>query len=316
MVPSHPASTKIVLIHFSMRSIDVTNSFERRQLELNDRYAFTCACSKCTKGPTLQEDLFLQPLNELPSQQLAEIITHANKYVAKVHRIPANAPPTSVIKAIEDYTTNLIDECQHEAPDKVIRRLHDGLELLEGTKIWPIYRQPFPALYHELFVSYLNNKDYLPAFFQGLKTYFEVDPLLYPQTHHPTRVEHVWTLAMLTLFLAMEAPIDSSVDPIGFIQSAELAGHDMGYLMYGLMGQGSDNIGKSHGLESTFAKMVKNKFYEVTADMMKSDAVDLRAVHRCFLACLPWYKTMAVKHTNKKLLSVSTTAKNQESGTA
>jgi hypothetical protein len=292
----------------------VTIPYEQRQSELRDRYAFTCVCSKCQKGPTLREDQFLVSLSEISPQRLAEIITNANQYLSETgSHISPDAAPEAVVKAIEKYATKLIEKCHSEAPDKAIVQLRSGLELLASTSLFPIHRQPFATLRYELFVSYMANRNFTEGLFQGLKTYFDIDPILYPQPHHPTRVEHTWALGMLALFLAMDAD-QPGVDPTRVVRTAESMNMDIPYLMYGLMGQASDNVGKSHGMDSSFTKKIKNKFYEVTVDMSRSEAVDLRAVQRSFLKCLPFWRAMAVKHTKGTVFPTSTDTSAEEHG--
>jgi hypothetical protein len=292
----------------------VTDSYSRRQSELSDRYAFKCACSKCKKGPTLQEDQFLLPLNEISPQSLKEIIANTNQYLTESgSHVPADAPAEFVTKAIEDYAIKLIEQCSKETPSRAVERLRGGLELLANTKIWPVHRQPFPALRHELFVSCLTNNNYMVAFFQGLKAFFDIDPILYSQTHHPTRVEHIWTLAKLTLFLVTDHD-QPGVDEIKLVQTAEQMGMDIPYLMYGLMAWASDNVEKSHGAQSSFTKTVKHKFYQTTVDMTRGEAVDFRALHKRFHSSLPFWKAMAVKHTKGTVLPFSVDTSAEERG--
>jgi hypothetical protein len=303
-----------VLKFIVLCSIDLTNPYERRQHDLRDRYAFTCACIKCRKGPTLQEDQFLVPLSEISSQHLAEIIANANRYLAAVEsHIPANATSETVVKAIEEYATKLIEKCHFEAPVEAVAQLRSGLELMASTNLFPIHRQPFATLRYELFVSYMANGNYIDGLFQGLKTYFDVDPVLYPQTHHPTRVEHIWTLGKLALFLAMDGD-QPGVDPMMVVRKAQSMNMDVPYLMYGLMGEASDIVGKSYGVDFSFTKKIKNKFYEVTVDMSRNEAIDLRAVQRSFLKSLPFWRAMAVKHTKGTVSPSTADTSAQEEG--
>jgi hypothetical protein len=262
----------------------------------------------------LQEDQLLTPLSEISSERLTEIISNANQYLAESgNRISADATPQIVVKSIEDYIVKLIEKCHLEEPSKATVQLRGGLELMASTNLFPIHRQPFASLRYELFVSYLANRNYIEGFFQGLKTYFDVDPVLYPQLHHPTRVEHIWTLAKLALFLVMDAD-QPGVDPTKIVQTAQSMNMDLPYLMYGLMGQASDNVGKSYGMDFSFSKKIKNKFYEVTVDMSRSDAIDFRAVHRSFLKSLPFWRAMAVKHTRGTVVPSSTDTSSEERG--
>jgi SET and MYND domain-containing protein len=109
------------------------------------------------------------------------------------------------------------------------------------------------------------------AFGQGAKLYFYVDPILYPQTHHPVRVVHNWRLAILLMYLASQPDDPLIVDVVE-------QGVDLGVIIYGLLIEVQSNVVLSHGKESSLAKAVRKKVREMQVDMTRGDAGALRGI--------------------------------------
>ncbi len=153
-------------------------------------------------------------------------------------------------------------EERHEA-------LQQGIGACFESKMFPVYRQPYAALRDDMIVADISTGEspqIVAAFMNGTKRYFRIDPHLFPQPFHPVRVVHTWTLAMLALWAAV-APADSPIDAAMFLER----GVDLGVVIYHLLFEVHENVGKSHGKESSFAKAVQRKFEEVKIDMTRGD---------------------------------------------
>ena len=76
--------------------IDTTNPYSRRQHELKQRWFFTCKCTKCQQGPTLDEDKWAIDSQALPQemQQIAEMMTKNESFTSD----PANYAGDSKIE--------------------------------------------------------------------------------------------------------------------------------------------------------------------------------------------------------------------------
>ena len=247
--------------------VDVTNPHARRQYELKNRWFFSCSCSKCRKGPTLREDLFNFTPDEL-DQRWRETADHLLK-VTDFANDPSNwvgaGPEARRISVLQGAAFDHYEEAQALSdPKAAVEKLEHGMLLCHQSKLWPIHRQPYAAMRHVLLVNMVSAGNYPLAFAQGARTYFLVDPILYPQTHHPVRVVHNWTLAMLTLYIAGE---QENV----IVKSMLDMGTNIGVIAYGLLYEVVSNVDKSHGRSSSFAKAVHRKMEEVTVDMTRGN---------------------------------------------
>ncbi len=262
--------------------IDVTNPFARRQHELKSRYFFQCSCSKCRKGPTLQEDAFSLPAEELSkdwSEVIEEKVIPANPDLGND---PANYvgddEASKKVAVLQAMVFKSLDKARASSdPKEAISMLEKGITICHETKLWPLYRQPYPALRHELFVSLLTAGDYTAAFVHATQTVLAIDPKLFPKKYHPVRVVHAWTLAMLIIYLASEPD-----NPL--LGTLKENGVDFGALLYGVLSNVKTSVRLSHGESSRFAQMVERKWEEVWQlagemeqskhDLLESDLVD------------------------------------------
>ncbi|KAI9798424.1 MAG: hypothetical protein M1833_004818 [Piccolia ochrophora] len=223
--------------------IDNTEPFHRRQRQLLDRYFFQCACQKCQCGSTQRED-----------------------------RLPGNASDGHEYAALEARCFNLLEEVRKtpgaEAPSGRLLEAVDGLKSLPHG--WPVDRQPWPSLRQQLGLSYLASGEWLHATLHMLKTYFDIDPLLFPQSWHPVRVVHNWCLVML--LLQISSLHQSAPWTLKTVAAFEV---DYGKVVWGLLTEVESNVGQSHGHESRFAKLVRKKRHQVKTDMARDDAMHL-----------------------------------------
>ncbi|KAJ9631658.1 hypothetical protein H2203_000057 [Taxawa tesnikishii (nom. ined.)] len=228
--------------------VDTTNPFSMRQVELKERFHFTCACSKCRLGPTLPEDRFLRPANELEKKW--------DKLGGKCYE---DHPFQRTLDIISDPLSTSGDWRQSKAWPSTISRKGKAA----NSKMFAITRQPYPALRQELFVRMLSEGNYGIAFLQAAKTYFKIDPVLYPQRFHPVRVVHTWTLLMLMVYMLQNYEDPHSVQLLG-------AGFDFVTVIWRLINEVKDLVPKSHG-KSQFKDGVEAKYNEIRSEMMRGE---------------------------------------------
>lgn len=220
--------------------IDATNPFERRQTELRQRYHFACACSKCAHGPTLIEDSWLPSTSDLQIVKPGSIEATA---FAKLEQARGGS----------QYVQDL-------AP------IEEGLRFCAETAVYPAARQPYATMRDEYIVGCLYASRFVDAWLHAVRRYFDVDPQLYPQPHHPLRVVHKWSLAMLTLVVAQDHHT-----ALAKALGTEFAKLNLGVVLFGVLVETVANVTASHGRESGFANMVAEKFEQIRVDMTRGD---------------------------------------------
>jgi SET and MYND domain-containing protein len=165
---------------------------------------------------------------------------------------------------IQDWAFHALKTTYHEEfdPTRTVAKVERIMDILAQTERCPIYRQPYPSARHELVQSYSHNANFFLAWSHGAKTYFYVDPVLYPQTHHPLRVVHNANLAMLTLVISTDH------SPREHPETKDI---DFGVLVYYLYLEVVANVEKSHGKDNSFSKLLKRKFDQLITDMTRVD---------------------------------------------
>lgn len=147
--------------------VDATNPRHVRQKELQDRYFFTCECSKCLDELTKTEDI-PYPLgsneHSLVEERAFELLASARK-------------DTSITGPI--------------------LKLQYGIHVLKKTSSWPLHRQPLAALRQQLVVSLIAAQQLHLAFIHAWIQYRHIDNKLMPEKHHPIRLVHQWLLVTL-----------------------------------------------------------------------------------------------------------------------
>lgn len=107
--------------------------------------------------------------------------------------------------------------------------------------MWPLTRQPYAAARNEIFAAMLEAGNPSIALFQMIKTYFLIDPVLYPQEFHPVRVVHMWGLVKVLMWL-----YDSPEHP--HTRQLVDGGFDFVVVIWRLLKQVRGLVGKSHGV--------------------------------------------------------------------
>jgi len=192
--------------------IDSTLPRALRVAELSTRYFFACHCPLC-----IAEDA-----------QSAPMVTEMSK--AK----KANA---------------LLSRAKSEVdPHRALDLLQQARNLLRPE---PLHIYPCPAILHQQLLSALSLQDWFLALKNALSTYSAIDPLLFPQAHHPVRVVHHWVLLRL---LVQVAEVVSSGQ--GGARMEGLREVRWEVVIYGLWKEVKDTVKQSHGTGNTFDREV------------------------------------------------------------
>lgn len=274
--------------------IDTSFPVAIRQRNIEERFHFICQCHKCIKAATRPheslDDQYLGHPTELAPEWKAFIKDGYRKNIVPpiaqefwkglpkdlaaqsqqpfwdAEYLEEFAYKVSVIVFKDDFGAEL---------DELIETQEFLLRLLATSKRFALWRQPYGSIRQEHYLTNLSHaRKFQQAWRQAAKIYFNVDPVLYPQTQHPLRVVHNASLALLTLTVATDpdflAEQGSSKDPIHDI--------DLGVLLYFLFVEILANIEKSHGKDNSFVKLVKAKFEQIKTDMTRSDPHALRDI--------------------------------------
>ncbi|KAF2187202.1 SET domain-containing protein [Zopfia rhizophila CBS 207.26] len=240
--------------------IDPTNPYARRQSELKARWSFTCKCTKCQKGATLDEDKWLIRSEKMAQKykDLADAMIELEDLGDNEANYVGESEDEKRLAAIQWKAFDMYeDEQQTVDPQEAIKKIEDGMRWCYQSGLWPINRQPYAAFRDDIIVNMSSVGNYPIAFAQCAKRYKYILPKLYPEIAHPLRVVQTWQTAMLTLYLASEE------GAMGIAQ----AGVDMSLIAYMLVIEVKFMSRLSHGANSRFAKSVSKKFDEMTAEL-------------------------------------------------
>lgn len=125
--------------------------------------------------------------------------------------------------------------------------------------MYPITRQPYAAVRNEISAAMLESDNPSIALFQMIKTYFLIDPVLYPREFHPVRVVHTWGLVKVLLWLygTPDHPHTQKLVNDGF---------DFVVIIWRLLKQLGGLVGKSHGF-GRFQIMVEGTAKQVRDEL-------------------------------------------------
>ncbi|KAH3966701.1 hypothetical protein HBI24_215170 [Parastagonospora nodorum] len=241
--------------------IDTTNPFHRRQTELSARWFFTCACSKCAKGATLDEDTFAVDPSSLPQkiQEIADALLTHESSAQEPENYVGDTQPERRAAALQGKAFAEYEEARSLSdPAQIVDKLQDAMRLCHQSGLFPVYRQPFAALRDDLILNLLSVGDYKTAWSHCAKRYTSILPTLYPVPFHPIRVVQTWQMAVLAIYFS------ATPEGIG------APGVNMGLIAMMLVKQVVDAAGRSHGVESKFARSVGSKAEEMVGELKRS----------------------------------------------
>ena len=252
-----------------------------RQLQLRERFYFDCRCTKCERLGSIteaSENRYLGQPTILAEEWKSFLAKGYDKrsypMIAKEFfgNIPQNLrgkslPPYWDAKYVEKFASDSISDQNRSDLGQELQFLEFLLRLLATSQRFELSRQPYPSIRKDYIAALSFAGKFGQAWSQSTKQYFNVDPVLYPQPHHPVRVVHNINLAMLTLYVATEP--EQRDEEASFTDT--MNDIDFGVLIYSLFVEILANIEKSHGKENSLAKSVKAKFEELKTDMTRGN---------------------------------------------
>lgn len=147
----------------------------------------------------------------------------------------------------------------------------------EGT--WPAWRQPGGHLRQEAAVASFACGEWGRGLAHALRGYLDVDPVVYGQGWHPVRVVHGWVLVRVVGLVGALLSGEEGEEGKGKVRGLEKYGIEWGVVVWGLLRRVQAVVGRSHGDESSFARMVGRRVEEVREDM-RMGGVDVGVVER------------------------------------
>lgn len=224
----------------SISYVDTTNPYQVRQAELASRYGFTCQCNKC--GIDSQEKgTFSPPAGELANDQEQEFGLLQMRLFERLEKA----------QKVRD-------------PEMAITKLQSILDTCAASKMWPIVRQPYPAARNELFASFCITGNSPAALLHATKTYFLIDPILYPQEAHPIRVVHTWALVKTLMWVYEQSNDPASQYKIGFVDTNNF---DFVVPIWRLLKEVYGRVVKSHGQMSRLRHKISQTVEEVRGEI-------------------------------------------------
>ncbi|KAH7123742.1 hypothetical protein B0J11DRAFT_462829 [Dendryphion nanum] len=249
--------------------IDTTIPFTRRLSELKSRWFFTCKCSKCENGPTLQEDGWAMLPSDLKAREKKmadQVIEKDPDLVNDIANYVGDSEDDRRVAALQGKVFAAYEEEQRETDTKIaIGKIEKAMRLCGQSGLWPAYRQPYAALRDDLIVNLLTAGNYATAWSHSAKRYRYILPKLYPERSHPVRVVQTWQMAMLATYMASE-------------QMAVMPEADMSLIALMLVVEVREMCRASHGEDSAFAKSVRAKWSEMAEEMDRTLGKDAQRI--------------------------------------
>lgn len=193
--------------------IDATSSTTHRQHELQTRYFFKCDCPLCLSPTPF-------PQSDPTSPALTSAISTLNSSASKPGTLRQHLP-----------------------------LLRTALQSL-ATTAHPIHIHPYPQLRHQLILALIETGDFREAFRHNLLLVRKVEPLLYQQARHPSRLVSMWRL----LRLVMQLPPRGEDDAWYFILGMRLV-EELSVVVLG--GDVREGLGMEKGMRKKSGKVEK-----------------------------------------------------------
>ncbi|KAL4871940.1 hypothetical protein BDV12DRAFT_183489 [Aspergillus spectabilis] len=236
----------------SISYIDTTFPTHIRQKEVQERYFFTCGCTKCAT-----------PEPPTPTGEAANVAKAAFDVLTE-HGLSAAVGPKPCLSSDDISSLALIIQ-----------------SLISHS--WPKTVQPFPALLDEMITADISSGEYGHAFLNCALRFSRLDPAVYPIESHPLRLIHALTLARVCLHISQTDPDltlpESVKGGLGdFLRAGEVS-VDYGLLGWTVLAELVSKEGGEGGgcMVPGFWGMVKRKFREVHGEFLRT-GVDPRGM--------------------------------------
>ena len=218
--------------------INTTLSSKTRMSELWDRYHFTCRCSQCSQGLTLGHSIINPSIEPLSS--------------------------ISKMTSMEQEVSALIAEAKSRPTPKGLPQIVEAYQTISRYPEYPGWLSPLYQVRLDLIIALQANKKWVAAFLQSLILHFTVQPIVYPEEAHPTRVARDWVQARMAENIGGCADEPGFAEWLDAVEEGELAralasyfGLDWGLVVYTLVKDVNDQMLKSHGPGTRFGADVE-----------------------------------------------------------
>lgn len=240
--------------------VDQNNLFSRRQEELQRDYGFKCRCPKCETRDTAPQE------RPLTFKESVKTSLKPGKGISM--ELPS---PESAVDTLGTQISEAFDLSQRLDREAAVDHLQRALKLAQDSRVWPITRAPLPAVYQAYFDACLTTGHHERALLAGLRRYCLIDPVLYPQSIHPVRVVHAWSLFSLLKAYDWGA-VGSAI--------ARYCGQEINLspAAAALLTEIHEHVPLSHGAESTFAKLIESMWRELQQELHVAAVLDCQSV--------------------------------------
>lgn len=231
--------------------IDNTAPYGVRQGELQSQYFFDCKCTKCQLGNKAAQDAFLDPTSDFEERikLIDDLLPKLVDDPAWPRHVLGESKHEQRLSALQFYAYSYLDSPDAARPTRDAASLRKAIAIIRNTGVWPLSRQPLPALYRQYAIACLEGKRYNEAFIAMLRLHALIDPVVYPQAHHPVRVVHAWSLATLSKAIGSDPTSE-------FCRALQSQGVDLSMLFLALLFEVVEQVEKSHGSKSLFGQTV------------------------------------------------------------
>ncbi|KAI0400365.1 SET domain-containing protein [Xylaria palmicola] len=241
-----------------IKYVEVSNPFSVRQVELKENHYFTCQCTRCDQGASLEADLFLKSPEDLESksQELADKLVSRHESNLLTFLPPgSNSKAQRRVAAMEAEANAVLNNEQ-----ATLDEIKEAIQMCIGSKLWPWTRQPVPQLCRRLFTLYVESGAIYQAFRLGIKLHCEILPALYPQEFDPNRLINAWTVSTLVNVLCGDAHQE-------LFQELAQGGIELRLLYFGFLFYLHEHTPKTFRSDSAFGSVVEYTYMQIMTGM-------------------------------------------------
>ncbi|KAI3337214.1 SET domain-containing protein [Xylariaceae sp. AK1471] len=246
-----------------IKYVEVTNPLSVRQAELKEAYFFTCQCTKCQKGASLEADQFLEPPEKLATENEKPADELVSRHESRLSRflVPGSDGKAQRRVAAIEAEAYAVLENQQAGLDEV----KEAIQICIGSKMWRWTRQPVPQLCRRLFSLYLESGSFYQAFRVGVKLHCEILPCLYPQAFYPDRLVNAW--AVSTLINVLCGPAHGEL-----YQELAQGGLDLRLIYFGFLFYVYEHTPRMFGFDTPFGKVIETTYRKIMAGVSIPEA--------------------------------------------
>ena len=234
--------------------IDTTLSSKARLSQLWDRYHFLCRCSQCSQSLALGHSII----------------------DTSIKPVSSSFQQTSM----EQEISALLVEAKSLSPVEGLSKIVDAYQKISFFPEYSVWLSPLYQVRLDLTLALQANKKWVAAFIQCLVLHFYMQPTVYPEKSHPTRVAHGWVHAKMASIAGGIANEPGFAESLDAAEEGELARAltlefrlDWGLVVYALVKEVNDQALKSHGPGSRFSANVEREMLRITEEARSSRGV-------------------------------------------